>query len=563
MRRSYLRRRELGASDVFRASSAKDDPDHWWSETEGLPAAPAPIDLELPHGEIEARTLRFRAGLGRAHRARVSEIQRAARLALEEWTALVAEDLPPIPCKNWKWVPRAARPARIADRCSAIKRFAGVPHRCAKLAGHDDSSDPATARHEVDRSRVEARGLLRECAGLVGGSGLPCLRLHGHRGECAAARPPRWDRSCPCSLCVLHEATTAVAWHEGRDVGQRERFATVRGCGRRVRTARCGMCGEKRAPVLEGCGVRRVCPRCSVAEAKARRARFGRARGRALIDGARYGLTREIRKGGRYTEKMLTLTIPHCDLVEASGEIARVGLSTLQARVAAAFAAWPRFLRKANRHWRGSRREGRNRETRVAYHRAFEWTSGSDGKGHPHFHVYLWSPWIDVDLLRSWWAEALREIGWPVASDDDGRPIVSVHLRMLRAFDLRAVRELMKGGRRSALTLSRIDFVRVSDGAELVRGRAALERSPGLDAFKYAEGWTLGDVADCGPDVVARLYMALEARRLSQASAEFFVADPLCACAVCGASAFRVSFAPAPSSVELDAVRLLDARAPP
>jgi hypothetical protein len=46
--------------------------------------------------------------------------------------------------------------------------------------------------------------------------------------------------------------------------------------------ASCLTCGDARKARPEGCGVARVCPRCSLAGAKERRARFGKARGIAL-----------------------------------------------------------------------------------------------------------------------------------------------------------------------------------------------------------------------------------------------------------------------------------------
>lgn len=335
------------------------------------------------------------------------------------------------------------------------------------------------------------------------------------------------------TLDVLRESLTTRKWHEGRERGQRYRFDKVRTCGVRMMIAACGHCGEDRKPVPEGCGVRRVCKRCDTVGAVQRRARFGRARGRCFVDGHRYGLTRHKRKGGRYTEKMLTLTVPHVALETAGGLVREQARDEVHGRILALWLAWPRFLRKVNRHFR------ERYEDFVTYHRAFEWTPAVDGQGHPHFHVYLWSPWIDVALLRAWWAEALRAVGWPVKRDDEGADVVRIDLRMLRQFDLRAVRELMKGGRRSALTLSRVETIgrcSTPDGLKRFGG-------PGLDAFSYAEGWTLSEIEGfCSDAVRARLYCALESRRLTQASRGFYLDDAPPICTLCGASEFRVRF---------------------
>jgi hypothetical protein len=291
-----------------------------------------------------------------------------------------------------------------------------------------------------------------------------------------------------------------------------------------------------------------------------RRSRFGRARARSFIAGHRYGLARWKRRGGRYTEKMHTLTIPHATLAQASGIVAEKARDDLHARVIALFEAWPRFLRKVNRHW-----QDRNAQ-HVTYHRAFEWTPGrTDEHGHPHFHIYMWSPWIDAAMLAAFWAEALREVGWPVGQDENGRPKVRTKLQMLRSFNVRAANELMKGGRRQALTLSRLEFVDPAAGAEFRRGhpRAGQIVGPGIDAFKYAEGWTLGDVKDCSDDVRARLYMALEGRRLTQASRAFFLEDPPAACACCGATYFRVRFESTAPASSVASTSVHSPRGPP
>lgn len=363
------------------------------------------------------------------------------------------------------------------------------------------------------------------------------------------------------ALDELREASNQVRWHRSRAEGQRERFARVRGCGGRKMVAACRRCGEEREPVAEGCGVRRVCPRCDVSGAVARRARFGRARGRLMIDAHRYGLGLRYRRGGAYSEKMLTLTLPHFGLEDASGVVREESRDSLHARIVALFKAWPLFLRRVNAWFR------RRGERSVAYHRAFEWTPGkreSDRDGHPHFHVYFWAPWMPIDLLRAWWAESLREVGWRVDTYTDEetgheRDRVSVHLRQLRSFDWRAVRELMKGGKRSALTLSRVDFKRRDESRDW---SMSFRGGAGVDAFSYSEGWTLGDVEGVDAATLARLYMALEGRRLTQANAGFFLEDEPCSCGRChlasapGLPAFFVRFASAEEAAKGDAERL-------
>lgn len=357
------------------------------------------------------------------------------------------------------------------------------------------------------------------------------------------------------TLEELRASVTARKWHEGRERGQRERFQRVRDCGARLIIPACVFCGDDAKPIPEPCGVRRVCKRCDISGALKRRARFGRARGRLMIDAARYGLLRKVQKGGRYSEKMLTLTIPHVgdlalvkgrvrvDVDKKTGVVKSRARDLLDARIRALFFAWPLLLRAMRDHFLDTW------QSHATFHRSFEWTPASDGHGHPHFHIYLWCKWLDVAVLREWWAEALRAVGWPVPKErGTDRSRVVVDLRMLRGFNVHAVRELMKGGHRSALTLSRVEFM----------------AGPGVDAFTYAEGWTLGDVeAFCSSDVRARLYCALEARRLTQASRGFFLDDepPICAC--CGGSCFRVRFEPLPEDGAVASSPSACERAPP
>jgi hypothetical protein len=323
-------------------------------------------------------------------------------------------------------------------------------------------------------------------------------------------------------------ATTAVStekWHTCRAQGQLYRFDRVRTCGMRTLIATCKGCGEDRRSVKETCDVRRVCESCDVDNAKTRRARFGRARGVALLVALRHELFRANRAGGRYGEKMLTLTVPHVEFEDTGGELREKASCTIDARIRALFSAWPRFLRKVNRWWKS------HRQFDVRYHRAFEWTHAADGKGHPHFHVYILCPFVDVALIREWWAESLRQVGCPVEHDRfSDRSTVMVDLRVLRVPDASTVRELLKGGKRSAIELSHVTFDK--DRPLYLGGR---------DAWEYADGWTLGEVK-CADDVRAQLYMSLEGRRLTQASRGFFVEDDPPECECCGGREFRVRF---------------------
>lgn len=384
------------------------------------------------------------------------------------------------------------------------------------------------------------------------------------------------------TLADLRAAKSTEKWHTDRAKGQRWRFRRLESCCARTRHTRCDLCGTHGKPVPEGCAIARLCGRCGLLNAKRRRARFGRARARAIIEGARYGYTRKNRAGGAYTEKMLTLTVPHwfrSNVVDHVNELARSTSTrerryaeagrelldkandTVKLRVEALWRAWPRFLRKFNRWLKLMGIDG------VRMHRAAEWTPGSDAQGHPHFHLWLWSPFIPAELISVLWTESLLEIGLPeprsgirperyAKSFPHVRQLAVVDLKQVKSFNGNMARELMKGGERDALTLSRIAFVErfgagkknepIDDDED---PRAAVRKrfgTAGEDVFEYAEGWTISEVIDTAlPRVLASLYEALEGKRLSQASAGFFVEDDKPRCPCCwGEGHFRIIFEP-------------------
>lgn len=348
-------------------------------------------------------------------------------------------------------------------------------------------------------------------------------------------------------LEALHAAASTEKWHTSRAKGQRFRFRNLESCGARVRVAHCRMCKlDGKKPVPEGCDVSRLCIRCSLRKAKKRRARFGRARTTAIehtsTERKRDGCTL---LGGKFSEKMFTLTAPHFTLEDVEGNArsledderrpkwARAGRELVRAcggdavkmRVEAIWRAWPKFSRKLTEHWKQAHIEG------VKIFRAAEWTPGHDGQGHPHFHVWLWGPFADKTMIARMWTEALLSCGVPPPRTPDGLAIVDI--KAIFSFDGRMAAELMKGGQREALTLSRLQL----------RDRG------GEDVFAYCEGWTIYEVIErASPRVIASLYEVLEGKRLSQASRGFFVAEPAAVCPHCAARGqFENRFSPNPS----------------
>jgi len=328
-------------------------------------------------------------------------------------------------------------------------------------------------------------------------------------------------------VAAAEAAEDSFRWHAARAEGQRRRFETLSHCGEGAVGVRCGACGSAQAAVL-GCDNRRLCVSCRDSSANDRRARFARARGRLLHEAAKGGLLRRARTGGRYTEKHLTLTVP-------DGWI--VGEGAVGWRVKVLLAAWRGF---SQRLMRWAKKRGR----RITYFRGFEWTAGADGCGHPHLHVWMFSPFLPVELLRYFWAVALQEQGVLVFGCGDARlegvdragrvrrdawPVSSPVILDIREVTVRraSVRyEVIKGGRAIQLERERLR----------VESRGA---GGGVDLVAYVEGWVVSERDTNGrtvpPAVVAELYEALEARRQVQASAGFLgLADVAASCSCCG-----------------------------
>ena len=376
-----------------------------------------------------------------------------------------------------------------------------------------------------------------------------------------------WEgsRSTAKTVETIQDAISVATWHRQRDNGQKYRFRKLASCGSRVVIAQCRACFTDGRAVPEGCGIARLCARCSLAAAKQRRARFGRARQRCAIELARVGYTRARRgkhqartPGGMWTDKMVTLTVPHFLLAHAEKDAPFLDLAgtakapakdATMARIYAVRAAWPLFARKL-RAWfkNGGTTEKRKRGVPwVArmpigvpladgtfapppMHRAFEWTPGADGLGHPHLHVWMIAPFIPAETIAAMWRDALRAVGVPLERDG----YVRVQIQRFRDFDGAAVGELVKGGTRQALEWSR-----------LYRQNAIAKAGP-RNAFEYADGWTIAEALETArPEVVASLYMALEGMRLTQATRGFFLDDEPASCGVCKAQGcWHVRFAP-------------------
>lgn len=360
--------------------------------------------------------------------------------------------------------------------------------------------------------------------------------------------------------------TSSEIWHKRRESGQRERFDRQDSCGVHTLVVACSDCGDS-SEFPAGCNVGRLCVSCRGRQKARTQVRFGFARSRAIR--ARRALLNRRTFGGRWGERFVSLTVPHinygelrtrpCDKCRAPSCPHHTPFEDIVAqRVDLAFRAWRFFSLALNRYWR---RVEKHTGSRPVHHRAFEWTPGRDLKGHPHFHVWMFSPYLaskehraGVDMYtkayRAWltrrpvgrgvgsgpgavarwrrakprrkqpnvedmWRDALRSAGLLTV---DCYADLMVDVRAL-PFDAREfARELFK----------KEDAIRLANfGERQTRfDYAPKEDKPaGRAAFDYASGWCLAEQEENGERIdartFARVYESLEARRIIQASARF------------------------------------------
>lgn len=367
----------------------------------------------------------------------------------------------------------------------------------------------------------------------------------------------------------IHDVETRDRWHAGRADGQIYRFRNLNRCGYRWRQASCKNCDHDRAQVPESCGIRRLCLQCSFGNARKRQARYGRGRARVVVEGYRAG---RMMRGDpeRYGERFLTLTNQHWTLSEVEAHLRELeaqrdawqikgdaferlaamrGLRILRGtikrtrkilegteetgdvglRISMLWAAWPRFRKKLGDHLK----DRGHKEWKL--HRSAEWTPGHDRAGHPHFHLWIWSPFIDDRLVAQMWTDSLREVGAPF----EWHETAIIDLRALKSPNLNLARELLKGDDRQAIRFARLES---KDGRPM---------SAGEQVVAYADGWTIWEIIEsCDPDTIAQVYMGFEAKRFTQASAGFFLEQPPLRCEICNASSetpgggFRIWFTP-------------------
>lgn len=190
--------------------------------------------------------------------------------------------------------------------------------------------------------------------------------------------------------------STTRSWHLSRADGLRRPLRLTTGqCGSRGQALGCGCpsgSGSGRKVVRRGCHRRLYCEICGD---EYRRATYQRVRRSVLwwmerLQGefaARGGKAAGRRQPRTY---LVTLTIPH------------LAHHSVEDRARALDVAWRYVSRgRVDGHW-----------TRPCL-AVWEWTPGSDGRGHPHLHVVVPSHYLDYPLVWGEWGDACEVAGLP------------------------------------------------------------------------------------------------------------------------------------------------------
>jgi hypothetical protein len=122
------------------------------------------------------------------------------------------------------------------------------------------------------------------------------------------------------------------------------------------------------------------------------RAKVASARNVVLDLAEWQGLLSPARPGGRWSEKLVTLTMPHLSTDEDDASDERA----IKWRIRVILAAWRGFARSMNkrlaREGKGALRLG-DRRCNAVWFRALEWTPARDRLGHPHMHLWFFGPY--------------------------------------------------------------------------------------------------------------------------------------------------------------------------
>ena len=278
-----------------------------------------------------------------------------------------------------------------------------------------------------------------------------------------------WASVAELSEKICGAPELASRWHTSRAEGKRELFERVARCGTADAHQITLVCRGCKSPIdIEvGCNSHWFCPQCRARTADKFRADFERKRLGLVTAATRAGLTRRRqKKSERWGERLLTVTLPHTGdpgervrllratwgrfwrtlrealrptlqkrsgitLEEVPRGMTERAIAQRQKKALASFERYTLERLKSRRigplEWKkrieffpakdhtGSTLAGDlNIELSLwdllSYLHVFEWTPGTDGLGHPHMHIWIFSRYIEQPLLERLWREAYAHV---------------------------------------------------------------------------------------------------------------------------------------------------------
>jgi len=240
--------------------------------------------------------------------------------------------------------------------------------------------------------------------------------------------------------------------------------------------------------------------------------------------------------GGAWTEKLLTLTLPH------SGDVGR-DVATLPK-------AWRVFWKLTRIHLEIDRGLSKAHVTQVVYLRVIEITAGQKDDGHAHMHVYLICPYLYSALLRLHWAKAIESCGYEIRTRSAPTPLADV-LASVKEDWRRAELQRLLVTRRNGEPILEVP----NPVIDIVKCYAGIEHEIIKYLVKDAERDGNG-VLVFDDDFLARVYEATEGFRMIQTSRGFWVpiASKTCTCESCGSTKIARKIEPAQPVDEHDPI---------
>ena len=292
--------------------------------------------------------------------------------------------------------------------------------------GVDIFSSPLAHKSASSPSDSEKRAEQREWLGLVEGVTSPFRRKRASRHRLLAAkraptpasdpRPVRGEalraylagvdpEGDPLAMVdkledeVMAERPWRLStfeWHEQRRKAQAERFARIHACGTVTHALEtfCPDTGEvhEARPFKFTCKVWRLCPHCLKRRQNKLKRGVEQVRPRALKERKRQCSKHYKGRDGRWSERLLTVTVPHSGDAAADAAILRKAI--------------PEFTRRMAEHLK----KDRGATEKVVYVRGLEVAPSDDG-GHAHAHFWLLSPFLEHSFLRVTWGRVLEAMG--------------------------------------------------------------------------------------------------------------------------------------------------------